>query len=220
MSDAPLSLSPAEDDDLLAAEYVLGVLDRLDRAAVDARLRREPDFAARVAAWERRFDGMNDEFEDAGAADLMPAIEARLFPKPQTPRKSWLSGLRGLGLATVAALGLATFLVLSPPQASFTASLTAEASPLRYEASVAGDTLTIIRVAGGAAETGRVHELWLIAPDAAPVSLGLIEGESLTLPAPVTAAGIVLAVSLEPSGGSTTGAPTGPVLVTGALTEL
>lgn len=220
MSDAPLSLSPAEDDDLLAAEYVLGVLDRLDRTAADARLRREPEFAGRVAAWEQRLGGMNDEFEDAEAPNLMPAIEARLFPHLPTRRKGWLTGLMGLGLATVAALGLAAFLVLSPPQASFTASLTADASPLRYEASVAGETLTIIRVAGDGAGTGRVHELWLIAPNAAPVSLGLIEGESLTLPAPVTATGIVLAISLEPSGGSTTGVPTGPVLVTGALIEL
>ncbi len=220
MSDAPLSLSPAEEDDLLASEYVLGVLNRSDRAAVDVRLRREPEFAARVAAWEQRLGGMNDDFEAAEAPDLMPQIESRLFPRLETRRTGWLPRVMGLGLATTAALGLAAFLVLSPPKASYTASLTADASPLRYEASVAGDTLTITRVAGDAAETGRVHELWLIAPNAAPVSLGLIDGESLTLPAPPTATGIVLAISLEPSGGSTTGAPTGPVLVTGALIGL
>ena len=45
----------AEDDlDLLAGEYVLGVLAPDERAAVERRLLDNPDLAARVAAWQVR----------------------------------------------------------------------------------------------------------------------------------------------------------------------
>ena len=52
MTDAAASLPPDEEADLLAAEYVVGVLDLAERAAVEARLRHDTGFAARVAAWE------------------------------------------------------------------------------------------------------------------------------------------------------------------------
>ena len=70
---SPLS----EDDDLIAAEYVLGVLDSAARAAAEASIRRDPDFAAAVQAWEHRLEGLNDDFAPASAPNLMPAIEAR-----------------------------------------------------------------------------------------------------------------------------------------------
>ena len=49
MTDAPLT--PREAEDALAAEYVLGVLDAAERAEVEARIKREPAFAARVAEY-------------------------------------------------------------------------------------------------------------------------------------------------------------------------
>ncbi|MFQ3665379.1 MAG: anti-sigma factor [Sphingomonadaceae bacterium] len=70
---------------------------------------------------------------------------------------------------------------------------------------------------------GRVPELWLIPEDGTPRSLGLIDlGGTQRLEVPATilelvAAGAVLAVSLEPAGGSPTGLPTGPVVATGRL---
>jgi anti-sigma-K factor RskA len=73
--------------------------------------------------------------------------------------------------------------------------------------------------------TDKTLEVWLVPPDGTPRSLGLlpsVEGGTtvaLNLPrdtAEALASG-QLAVSLEPSGGSTTGAPTGPVLFSGAV---
>jgi anti-sigma-K factor RskA len=84
--------------------------------------------------------------------------------------------------------------------------------------------LTVTRQQGEAAP-GRVLELWLIAGDAAPVSLGVLpEAASarLDVPDPVrdaVAPGAVLAVSDEPPGGSPTGQPTGAVLATGEITS-
>jgi len=66
---------------------------------------------------------------------------------------------------------------------------------------------------------GKALELWLQPPDAtAPRSLGLLPaaGRQVTLPG-VPAPGTVLSVSLEPPGGSPTGAPTGRVVYAGTL---
>jgi anti-sigma-K factor RskA len=72
-------------------------------------------------------------------------------------------------------------------------------------------------VAGAAPPTDRAYEAWLIAPGAAPVSLGLIGAEPLRVPYPDPPQGWTLAVSLEPAGGSPVGAPTGPVLAAGEI---
>lgn len=219
MSEAPLPAQ--EEDDLLAAEYVLGVLDLPERGLAEARARRDPDFARRVTAWESRLGGLNEEFAPAPAPDLLPALEARLFARAApAPRRGWQGGL--FGMVTAAALALVAFAVLVPPLPDYIATLSATAAdPLRYEASISGRNLTITRAAGTAAEAGQVHELWLIAGDAAPLSLGLIEGEALTvaLPDQALAPGLVLAITLEPTGGGPGGKPSGPVIASGALEQ-
>ena len=42
------------EDELLAAEYALGVLDGIDRATAEHRIARDRGFARQVAAWEQR----------------------------------------------------------------------------------------------------------------------------------------------------------------------
>ncbi|WP_321784449.1 anti-sigma factor domain-containing protein [Paraburkholderia sp. J94] len=70
---------------------------------------------------------------------------------------------------------------------------------------------------------GRATELWLIPPGEKPVALGVFPPDApahMNLPASVIAklsARAVLAVSIEPPGGSPTGQPTGPVVATGAM---
>ena len=221
MTDTVIPISPEDEDDLLAAEFVLGVLSLPDRARAEARLRQDDSFAARVSAWEIHLEGLNDDYAEVAAPYLMSAIEARLFPKAETRqggwRGNWFAGALGLGLATLSAVVLAAFLLLNPAAPGFTAILTAEASDLRYEARVEGENITLVQLAGAATEPGKVRELWMIIGDAAPISLGLLTAQSVTLAAIGPADGVVLAISLEPAGGSTTGAPTGPVLVVGTL---
>lgn len=53
--------------DLLAGEYVLGVLDRSERARAQARIEAEPAFARLVSAWEQRFAALLDEIEPVPA---------------------------------------------------------------------------------------------------------------------------------------------------------
>jgi anti-sigma-K factor RskA len=73
--------------------------------------------------------------------------------------------------------------------------------------------------------TGKTLEVWLVPPGGTPRSLGLFPsaegGTTVALNLPHETAQALatseLAVSLEPSGGSTTGVPTGPVLFSGAV---
>jgi anti-sigma-K factor RskA len=75
-----------------------------------------------------------------------------------------------------------------------------------------------VRRVAGAAPPDKSYELWAVAPNTAPRSLGLVEEASLSRVLDVPPSGdLTLAVSLEPKGGSPTGAPTGPVVFTGAL---
>ncbi|MES2334754.1 MAG: anti-sigma factor [Pseudomonadota bacterium] len=215
MTDAPLT--PREADDALAAEYVLGVLELAERSAAEARIKRDPAFAAMVRGWETRMEGLNDDFKPVSAPDLLPKIEARLFPAaPLAPARpgfgltfGWLSGA-----ALAAVLALATMATLTPPRPDLVATLATADNRLAYRITHFGAALQVTRVAGVPAVAGQVHELWIIAPNANPVSLGLLQDRPLVVTYPEPPAGFVFAVSVEPEGGSPTGQPTGPVILT------
>jgi anti-sigma-K factor RskA len=209
------TLTPQDADDALAAEYVLGVQDLSDRAATETRIKRDPAFADLVTAWENRFAGLNDGFEEARAPNLLPRIEARLFPAAKSARPARLPMMRWLsGAAFAAALVLVGVATLVPPRPDLVAVLATADNRLSYEVASYGDRLQITRVAGVPAVEGQVHELWVIAPGAAPVSLGLLAEGPLVVTYPTPPVGWVLAVSVEPAGGSPIGQPTGPVILT------
>lgn len=204
-----------EDRDI-AGEYVLGTLPHADRLAFAARLRADPALQALVAEWEARLADLNDAYDAAPAPDLLPAIEARLFPKPA---RRWSLWLGGLATATAVLLAALTLPPLRAPDAPpVIAQLGEPGAPLRFEAHYDGRDLILRRVAGAPPAPDRAHELWLIAPGAAPVSLGLIGAEPLRVPHAPPPNGWTLAVSLEPAGGAPGGAPTGPVVAAGEIT--
>jgi len=215
MTDAPLT--PREEDDALAAEYVLGVLGLPDRLAVEARLKADEAFAARVSAWVAHFAPLNESYASVPVPpDLLPKIESRLFPKAAALHRGWRLWLAGT--VTAAVVGFGVFMLM-PPTApgAVIASLGTSGAPLVYEARHDGTNLLVSRVAGSPAPDGQTHELWIIAPGAAPVSLGLLGTDPLDVEYPRPPTGWVLAVSVEPAGGSATGAPTGPVILTAEL---
>lgn len=220
MTPLPSSVPP-DDMDLRAAEYALGVGDAAQRQAVEAEARRNPALAARIADWEAHFAGMNGDYAEAPLPDLLPQIEARLFPKaPAAPRREpfWRRSF-GLG-AGVAAILVAGWLAFIPQKPDLVAALAPQpGQAVAFRAAVTGGEMTVALVSGDGPGEGQDFELWIIRGDAAPVSLGVLpaDGERLTLPDPTE--GAVLAVSLEPKGGSTTGAPTGPILALGPLTR-
>jgi anti-sigma-K factor RskA len=72
----------------------------------------------------------------------------------------------------------------------------------------------------------RAAELWLIPADGKPRAVGLVDpskAASMPMPPPFRALArekAVMALSIEPPGGSPTGSPTGPVVATGALSAV
>jgi anti-sigma-K factor RskA len=83
----------------------------------------------------------------------------------------------------------------------------------------------VVRRVSATPEAGRSYELWLIAGQSPPKSLGVVGSDEFTQrPIPGnfdigTLRAASYAVSLEPSGGSPSGVPTGPVLFTGKIVE-
>ncbi|KPC54294.1 anti-sigma factor [Amantichitinum ursilacus] len=128
----------------------------------------------------------------------------------------------------VAALALSVVLVQPKPAATLVpaqmALLQDKTQHVALVARVAADgsvRVSPLENLSGTA-TNKALELWAIPPGGAPKSLGLIaaNGATLVKRPQVLAGAEVLAVSLEPPGGSPTGAPTGPVLWVGKLVNV
>jgi anti-sigma-K factor RskA len=209
-----------EEDDMLAAEYALGVLDAADRAAAEARAATDPAFAAAIARWQDQLSPLNAGYaEVAPPARVRQNIEQRLFPTTAAPRHRFAlwGGLAGLALAASVVVGV---LVLQPPEPAapqLQAALAADGAPVAFAAAWDGQSLAVTRVSGAAAAPGQDYQLWLIGPSGVPESLGLLgDGDTLVTRADL-APGLVLAVSVEPAGGSPLPTPTGPVILTAAL---
>lgn len=218
------------EDTALAGEYALHLLDADERHAFERRLEGEPQLRQLVVAWDEGFALLSEEFEPVTPpAGIKTKIDNVLFPIAKKQTSSVWGWLSGLGLVAVLAV-FAFFAVpyLNPP-----------ASPL-YSAELAAEDETLVVVASyfpengriqidrqtGSAASGRALELWLIADGASvPVSLGVLSTQTtsnIEIPQALIAliAGGTLAISDEPLGGSTTGAPTGAVLAAGVVTEI
>ena len=124
MTDDPDAPSDLE---ILAAEYALGLLDAEARAAAEARIETDQDFAARVARWEAvgdRFASAAPADKDWSPDDLWRRMEAtfpsqredRSLPQPANdtgpqsatlrPANNWRVGTIAASLAAVVLGGL------------------------------------------------------------------------------------------------------------------
>ncbi len=225
---------PDKDEDrILAGEYTLGLLSPAEATAFEARLVQDPDLRAHYAAWAQDLSSLTDDFpEIAPPARVRARIMDELFET--APQRSlserfglgWFTGsLAAAAVAGVIALNAGLFDVgpRAPSDPAFVAQIAAEDGALIVKASydATSGALYVDRTIGAAAP-GRALELWLVAGDDAPVSLGVLpEAREARLSVPenlrIKIAGGVLAISDEPPGGSPTGVATGAVLATGAI---
>lgn len=220
-------------DELLAAEYALGVLAGAARDAAAQRVAREPGFARMVVTWEERLSPW--AMDIAGVAPS-PALWDRIaaeLPQPAAPRAGLWQSLafwRGLTLASgalaAACIGALIYLGNMPQPAPLIAAIDGGGHH-HFVATVDARSGSIAVVpAAFAADATRVPELWLIPADGKPRPLGLLRADqtvTIKVPRdlmPHATRDAVLAVSLEPQGGSPTGQPTGPVIASGKLTLL
>ncbi|MFN0264254.1 anti-sigma factor domain-containing protein [Tepidamorphus sp. 3E244] len=240
MTDSLAYPTPPEDANLLAAEYALGVLDAQERAAMEARVARDGAFANLVATWEQHFSGLNGGFDELPPpAHVKSAINTRLFGATDAKSSGgfWSNAAfwRMTTLAATTALAILAFVTLRepivPPVAGDTlvASLETEAGDTRFLVLYDPRDLTIrASLLDGETPDGRDYELWYVPAEGGggPISLGLIGGTGARAPhVPEDldrkfADGMTIAVSLEPQGGSQTGAPTGPVVAAGPAKKI
>lgn len=164
--------------DLLAAEYVLGVLDAAQRRDAQARIERDPAFARLVAEWEVRLAPMLAELAPTEVpAHLWPRIRTRLgwSPVERAPGLWQSAGFwRGMtGLAAAAAIAAVVFSsrVTTPvePVAPTPPPVVVEQTPPPAEADVAKPVTTL------AGDDGAPR--WLASADAK-------EGTVLMVPVP------------------------------------
>ncbi len=228
-------MSGTEDDPmLLAAEYALGALDLADMREAEARMTRDPAFAAEVVFWGDRLGPLTRVVPPVAppAAVWSRLALATGIGADRTAVTRGGSGLwkaaTGFSLAIAASMALFAFLPrpVTPPgePARFAAALTPLGQPARFLAETRSDgSLSIIDLTAGSPAPGRSYQLWALPEGAtAPISLGVYApGVPVTTPqAARPSAQEQLLVSDEPAGGSPTGAPTGPVLFGGRLVSV
>ena len=222
-----MNLMLGELPDRLAAEYVLGTLTGGARRRFEALLPAHPALRQAVAGWEKRLLPMALAAEPVQPAQrTWSDIEDKLgWTRPAAQASSLRLRLwqAFAAVATVAAVVLGTTqhspmpteapMIVVLHATKGTETLVAGLSPDRQQ-------LTIQPLQKVALTSDQSLELWALKKVGPPASLGLIASDKLTALSKKTLPKDTkgLAVSLEPLGGSPTGAPTGPVLFVGELT--
>lgn len=218
----------------LAPLYALDALDDLDRVRFVRHLATCEECRSAVQALQESAADLSELTAEAPPPELRARILDRLDGVPQQPatsaagsRRSWLAGIAA-SVAVVTALGLGWWVsqgpdrlidsVLEDPEAiTVMAQPTPEGQTVVSSARVVfdPDQAVAVLVAEGLSSLGedQVYELWIIA-DAEPQPAGLFrpddEGRAVVLIEGEVPPGAVVALTIEPEGGSER--PTGDVL--------
>jgi anti-sigma-K factor RskA len=188
-------------EEVLAGEFVLGVLDASQRREAQARVEIDRGFAQRVAEWERRLAPWLADIEPVEPpAQVWARICLRLGWKDSEPAAVglwqslgfWRAATALCTVVAVAAIAWTLQIVRNPPQQPPVAReqppTTAEpgakpVTPLAHDDGTPGwlasvdaahGTVLMVPVPTAPDPQGRVTELWLIPAGKAPRSLGLV----------------------------------------------
>jgi anti-sigma-K factor RskA len=234
--------------DQLAAEYALGVLRGSPRRRFESIARHDPAIRLSIEMWRSRLQSMAElGAQAAPPPEVWLAIERRLnFVNARRDAAAaaarrvpvaagWFGTLafwRGWALASTAIAALALVIAIrhiepaaNAPQPaahiSYVATLVDKAS--RSMVLITWDDrtseMTVHRLSGASDPTDKSMQLWGLPQGGHPVSLGVLpQGGTARLKVPSVSAFPVLAISVEPVGGSPDpNGPTGPVVYTGKV---
>jgi anti-sigma-K factor RskA len=212
--------------DELAAQYVLGTLRGPARRHFERYCARNVAALHAVRRWEDRLVGMLAGVEPVAPSTLVwDRIKFRIRHDRALRRKrafvtfgSWRFAVAA-GIAALA-IALGVWTGFGPGSVQPVASFVDQQQTVLWtiEAPRDRDELRVSAAEGLALDPARAYELWALPGEgAAPVSLGLMprsgrgtlqlnDAQRLAL-----SRSRQIAISLEPPGGSPTGAPTGPV---------
>ena len=215
-----------------AGEYALGLLEGAERIAFEAELAQDAALRQEVARWQEHFAALGMEIEEVTPpASVYQHLKRELWGENKLPWhrrvRIWEYALGGIAAALVAyaVFNWSDFNAQDPNILS--AQIENPDSGLQVALALSeGSGLLRIEYSGAEPADGRSYELWAIAEGAAPVSLGVLPRERVAAlklndaQAALVRVGVTLALSDEPEGGSSTGAPTGAVLGAGAVQVL
>jgi anti-sigma-K factor RskA len=227
----------------LAAEYALGVLAAEELAQARALEASDGEFRAQVAQWRGRLAPMLDEVVPATPSQrVWQRIDSAIGgEQPERDNivqlRQRVARWRGIATAMTALAACLAIVLLVEPRllAPVPAAQVSTAPPL---VAMVGDAKQmklmaswdpaarrlVLAVAGDMpADPRHAHELWVIPTGGTARSLGTMPAKRqmhMRLEdalAELMRQGATIAISVEPPGGSPTGAPTGPVIASGTL---
>lgn len=210
----------------LAGEYAVGSLTPGARRRFEKLLLDDRALRAEVAQWDDALIGLTTQLQpQTPPSRVWSAIEARVAPvRKAAPRISrfwqWAGG-------AVAAMSVAIVLVVTlqtqPTPALYQATLNSDSNVAALAVAAHTDTLDVSQLALNQVAPDRSLELWIVPAKGKAISLGVIPpGGKVSIkltPSQKLEIGdrTLLAVTLEPLGGSPTGVATGPILYKGYL---
>ena len=223
----------------LAAEYVLGTLKGGARRRFEGWMHQDADLRNITAGWQQRLAPMA---EFAGEVEppksIWTGIERRLNLKPANRVAAWkfwlndnLAFWRNLGMVSTALAAMLMVVVLSKtapdvPVISYVATLSddkAQAAML-VTADRQHHALDVRLITDAKVAADKSLHLWAVPKTGAPRSLGVLvdkRGSFVLAENAISADVAVLAVTLEPKGGSPDpNGPTGPIVYKGNWVRL
>ena len=220
----------------LAAEYAVGTAPPRVRRRLAAIAKRDAVVAAALDDWSQRLAALGTELPPvAPPARTWGRIATRLGWTATTDvRPRWWNrlavwrGAAAVFLAAAIALGVMQAVERRAPAPGVVVILAgSDTRPAMIATAAPGETVLHLKPIGATSPpAGRVYELWGLPRGAPPRALGVIPaGAVAKLPTrsaavPLLTSFLALAVSVEPPGGSPTGAPTGPVVFTGRVEQM
>ena len=217
-----------DDIDSKAAEYALGTLEAMERAALNDRRSREPKLDAAITDWERRLSPLLTAAQPmappAGLRDIVAQRISRVAERGadvialQRQVTRW-KRVSSVAMAAAACLAVAIGLretAFAPGSRSFVAVFHKDdAQPAFLLAIDLASRELTIRPLTADNQPGKTYQLWILSDQIgpAPRSLGLLETvdqptrKTLTPYEPALLQRATFGISLEPAGGSTTGRP-------------
>ncbi|HVE89144.1 MAG TPA: anti-sigma factor [Burkholderiaceae bacterium] len=215
--------------DALIGEYILGTLRGGARRRLERAVREEPAVALRLRTLQQQFTPKYSESIAAsptarGWQRLARELNLAQYSAPWYSRVSFLRGW-ALGATAAFVLGLMLLTLRSiEPTLTPIAQLALKGAPPSVTAALSRDGSTLELRAARPIVAGPLqsYELWVIPQGGAPLSLAVLGSLDGALRVPEghrgqLRKGAVLAITVEPAGGSPTGGPTGPVILSGAI---
>jgi anti-sigma-K factor RskA len=219
-----------DEDDILAAEFALGLLDAAEAQAVQDRARTDATLSLRIAWWRDQLAPLASEVETPPPAGVWQRIDARL---PGNDNSATL--MQRWRAAAVAAMSVAAALVLYIGVRPMPEAVVVPPIPAPMIAALSGEKGAVVAVSYNATSGKLVTaptvldpgkgdaELWIIPEGGKPVSLGVVDAKNPqdhNVPEAKRAMmqpGATFAITQEVKNGSPDGNPHGPIVAAGKI---